>query len=228
MPAPRSSSAGGSSASGGRKPPAKRAAPKAKPKARTAAAAKSGAKQPAVPAKAPATKTARASASGAGDGIAGLAEQLANRVIKPLDLVMLTRERIQETLDEAAARGRVTRGDANDLVSELVKRGRQQTDDLVADIERLLERGRSQLGAATNSARRSPPVDRVVRNADRARRSVGVGPSFPILGYDELTARQVEARVKGLKPADLRNVRDYERKHANRKSVLAAIEKALA
>jgi len=66
-----------------------------------------------------------------------------------------------------------------------------------------------------------------VRGADRARRTVGVGPTFPILGYDDLTAGQVAQRLDGLKPADLRRVRDYERRHANRKSVLAAVEKAL-
>jgi hypothetical protein len=71
-------------------------------------------------------------------------------------------------------------------------------------------------------------VDRIVRTADRARRTVGVGPSFPILGYDELTAAQVNSRLKGLSPTELRRVREYERRHANRKSVLDAIERALA
>ncbi len=141
---------------------------------------------------------------------------------------MLTRERIQETLDEAAERGRVTRADANELVSELVKRGRRQTDDLVSEIEKLLGRGRSQIESATRRARRSEQIDRVVRSADRARRSVGVGPSFPIIGYDELTSGQIEQRIKGLTPPELRKVRDYERRHANRKSVLAAVEKSLA
>jgi polyhydroxyalkanoate synthesis regulator phasin len=151
----------------------------------------------------------------------------ASRILKPFDLVMLTRERIQETLDDAAERGRVTRHDANELVAELVRRGRQQTDDILADVEQLLGRGREQIGNATKRARRTEPVDRLVRSADRARRTVGVGPSFPILGYDELTASQVGERLRGLTPAELRKVRDYERRHANRKSVLAAIEKAL-
>jgi hypothetical protein len=53
-----------------------------------------------------------------------LAEQLINRLINPLGLVLLTRERIQETLDDAATRGRITRSDANELVTELVRRGR--------------------------------------------------------------------------------------------------------
>ncbi len=76
--------------------------------------------------------------------------------------------------------------------------------------------------------RTTESVDRLVRGADRARRTMGVGPSFPILGYDELTAAQVEQRLTGLKPAELRKVRDYERRHANRKTVLDAIERALA
>jgi hypothetical protein len=88
-------------------------------------------------------------------------------------------------------------------------------------------RGRDQLESATRRARRSGTVDRLVRSADRARRSVGVGPAFPILGYDDLSAGQVQDRLRGLTPADLRKVRDYERRHANRKSVLSAVEKAL-
>jgi polyhydroxyalkanoate synthesis regulator phasin len=141
--------------------------------------------------------------------------------------VLISRERIQQTLDEAAERGRVTRGDANELVVELVRRGRQQTDDLLREIERLVGRGRDQLGSAGKRVRTTEPVDRLVRSADRARRTIGVGPSFPIIGYDELTAGQVDQRLAGLKPADLRQLRDYERRHANRKSVLDAIERAL-
>lgn len=178
---------------------------------------------------APGGKAARASSRSVrgGDGLATLMEQLVNRIIRPLDLVMLTRDRLQETLDDAAERGRMTRSDANALVAELVHRGREQTDDILADFEQFVGRGRSQLESATRRARRSEPVDQLVRAADRARRSVGVGPSFPISGYDELTASQVSARLDALSPADLRRLRDYEARHANRKSVLDAIEHAL-
>ncbi len=168
--------------------------------------------------------TASRSAGGVADGLAAMAE----RIIRPLGIVMLTRDRIQETLDEAADRGRVTRSDANELVSELVRRGRQQTEELLSDIERVLGRGREQLGSATKRARLPEPVERLIRTADRARRTVGVGPSAPIAGYDDLLARQVQERLKGLTPAELRKVRDYELRHANRKSVLAAIERELA
>jgi len=63
--------------------------------------------------------------------------------------------------------------------------------------------------------------------ADRARRAAGVGPNFPILAYDDLTADQVVGRLTDLSPAELRKVRDYERRHANRKTVLNSIETKL-
>ncbi len=165
------------------------------------------------------------SGSGKTDGLAGLAEQFANRIIKPLGLVILSRERIQETLDEAAERGRLTRTDANELVAELVRHGRQQTEELLSDLERLLGQGRQRLDSAGKRAR--DPLERLMRGADRARRTVGVGPSLPISGYDELTTGQVQQRLNGLSAAELRKVREYERRHANRKSVLSAVEKAL-
>jgi polyhydroxyalkanoate synthesis regulator phasin len=145
----------------------------------------------------------------------------------PRDLVMLTRDRIQDTLDDFAERGRVTRDDANELVAELLRRGREQTEDILSELERLVDRGRDQLETATKRARRVEPVDRLVRSADRARRTVGVGPAFPILGYDDLSTGQVRDRLQGLSPPELRKVRDYERRHANRKTVLEAIENAL-
>jgi len=163
-----------------------------------------------------------AEASAPVNGLTSFTEQLADHVIKPFGLVMLTRERIQDTLDEAASRGRLTRSDANELVAELVQRGRDQTDELLSDLERLFGRGREQLGSAWDEG-----LERIVRTADLARRTVGATPPFPILGYGELTAAQVDARLHGLTAAELRRVREYERRHANRKSVLEAIERAL-
>jgi hypothetical protein len=122
------------------------------------------------------------------DGLASVVEQLVNRILRPLDMVVISRERIQQTLDEAAERG-----------------GRNQLD----------------------SARRRAPVDQIVRAADRARHSVGAGTSFPISGYDEMTASQVNKQLAGLDRPELRKVRDYESRHANRKSVLEAIDRAL-
>ena len=191
----------------------------------TATSAAGGAKATRTTARGAATRTKRA--SGGSQNTASVAEGLAKGAIKPKDVVMLTRAHIQEALDDAASRGRVTRKDANDLVAELVRRGRSQGDELLADLEGVLARGRGQLGSAAKRARSADSVDRIVRGADKARRTVGVGPSFPILGYDDLNVSQVQSRIKDLKKPELRKVLTYERKNANRKSVVGALEKSL-
>jgi len=147
------------------------------------------------------------------------------RLLNPLDLVLLTRERIQATLDDAVERGRMTRADATDLAGALVERGRRQTEDFLADVEQLLGRSREQLDeTATDVKRRTRTV---TAPADRVLRAAGIGPSFPIDDYDELTAAQVTGQLGALTPAELRKVRDYEQRNANRKSVLAAVEQKL-
>jgi hypothetical protein len=117
-------------------------------------------------------------------------------------------------VDDAVSRGRMTRTDAEDLVQRLISLGRQQTEDIIGDLEQLLGRG------ATTSG------DRVLQQVDKARRAVGIG-TFPILGYDDLSAGQVIDRLGDLTPAQLRKVRDHEKRNANRKSVLQAIERKL-
>ena len=134
----------------------------------------------------------------------GTGEQL-RRVLIPLDLVVITRARLQETIDDAVQRGRITRGDAADLVTDLLARGRSQAEDLMTELETLLARA---------------PLE-------AARRVAGLGPEFPITGYDDLNAAQVTAELEGMTPADLRRVREYERANANRKTVLTAIERRL-
>jgi polyhydroxyalkanoate synthesis regulator phasin len=119
--------------------------------------------------------------------------------------ITLSRDRLQEVVDDAVRHGRLTRHDANELVSRLIDRGRKQTEGLLRDLERVLGQAR-----------------------DRLTRSTGAGGGFPISGYDEQTAKQVSSRLRNLSDADLRLVRDYERRHKNRKGVLAEIEKRLA
>jgi polyhydroxyalkanoate synthesis regulator phasin len=151
--------------------------------------------------------------------------------------VLLTRERLQEVLDDAVGRGRMTPADANSLAQDLFKLGRKQTDELRkqaealrSDLEQLLGRAGGDLHKRASTARRravrGPAADRALREVDRARRAAGLG-RFPILNYEDLTAAQIAERLSDLSPAELRKVRDHERRNANRKSVLSAIEKAL-
>jgi hypothetical protein len=132
-----------------------------------------------------------------------------------LTSVTLTTDRLQDAVDDAVRRGRMTRKDAEELLATLLSAGRSQTEQLLADLEQVL-------GGPGRG-------DAVRRVADRARRRVGGGgaPAFPIAGYDDLTAAEINKRLRDLSPAQLRRVRDRERRGAARKSVLGAIERKL-
>jgi hypothetical protein len=151
-------------------------------------------------------------------------------------MMLITRERVEQVLNEAVERGQVTVDGAQGIASTIIERGRKQTNDVLLDLERLLDRGRGGIddragaarkqvsGARSKAARAASPA---LAQADRLRRAAGVGPSFPITAFDDLTAAQVQGRLTDLTPAELRKVRDYERRNANRKTVLNAIESKL-
>ena len=146
--------------------------------------------------------------------------------------VVLSSARIQDAMDDAVRRGKVTTDDAQDIVTRLVNSGRQQTRDLLDEIEALVTRGRDTIEdtarTAAGRARKAPGSDRVLKEVDRARRVAGLGPSFPITDYENLTAAEINSRLDELSPAELRKVRDHEKRNANRKTVLEAVEKRLA
>jgi polyhydroxyalkanoate synthesis regulator phasin len=154
--------------------------------------------------------------------------------------VTLSRDRLQEVVDDAVKRGRLTRGDANELVSNLVTRGRQYTDDLMKQLERLLDlamqgldtrvaparrRASAAAGRAARAARDA--ADEPLARADRLRRRAGVKAGGPITAYDQLTANQIRSRLRDLSPAELRQVRAREKRGKARKGVLAEIERRL-
>lgn len=166
--------------------------------------------------------------------------------------ITLPRERIQEVVDDAVKRGRMTRDDANELVSKLVSRGRKQSEELVKELEALVEEARKRVEKGTTKARKRvekqtsrarrqvkgtagkvargarDAADEPLARADAARRRAGVPPSFPITGYDELTAAQIGRRLGELSKPELRKVRTHEKNGKGRKSILDKIDKALA
>jgi polyhydroxyalkanoate synthesis regulator phasin len=112
-------------------------------------------------------------------------------LLNPLDAMVITRERLQDTLDDAVRRGRMTRDDAADLLAEILRRAI------------------------------SAPTEKVIRKV------TGATDEFPIVDYDDLTAAQIVSKLGDLEPVELRRVRDYERRNANRKTVLAAVDAKL-
>jgi polyhydroxyalkanoate synthesis regulator phasin len=208
MPQPRKTSAPARKPVAAKRPAAAKKPAAAKAKAKPAAARKPAAKQPRAAA---APKPAPTALPTSPDELAANLGALRERLVSSLTL---TSDRLQEAVDDAVRRGRMTRRDAEELLSTLVAAGRAQTEALMADVEQLLGRG---------------PGDAVLRTVDRARRRVGAGAggTFPILGYDDLNATQITKRLTDLTPAQLRKVRDHERRHSARKSVLGAIERKL-
>jgi hypothetical protein len=217
-----------------------------KPAARKPAARKSTARKPAARKSTSQRSAPRRSA--ASSRTANLEQNVRRSLTSVRELltrgVVVSGERLQETMDDAVKRGRVTRSDAEDLVQRLLELGRKQTEEVLSDLEQLLgrgprggdvvasvrqagERARTRAGSAAKQARSAPAVDRVLREVDRGRRAAGLGQSFPILGYDDLSAAQVTSRLGDLTAAELRKVRDHERRHANRKSVLDTVEAKL-
>jgi polyhydroxyalkanoate synthesis regulator phasin len=210
------------------------------PRGRTTSRSKSSAstKRPAAARKGGRARGRQARAGGVeAKTVAELREALRKNLIRQRDMVMLTRERIEEVLSEAVERGAVTTKDAQGIGSNLLKRGRKETNDVLKDLEGLFDNGvrrrakdaardvrRQASGARKRAVRAASPA---LATADRARRAAGVGPNFPITGYDDLTATEIQRRLSDLTPAELRKVRDYERRNSKRKTILNAIEAKL-
>ena len=108
----------------------------AKPKAKKAAAKKPAGKK-AAPKKAAGKKSSRPTV--------GLDKSIAQFRDSLEQSVTLSRERIQEVVDDAVKRGRMTHGDAEKMIGELLKRGRKQTDALLSELEKLVRQARRKL-----------------------------------------------------------------------------------
>jgi len=164
--------------------------------------------------------------------------------------VTVSRDRLQEVVDDLVKRGRMQRSDANELISNIIDRGRRATDDLIRDLEKVLDQARKEVesrttrtrkevesrtattrGQATRAAERAARVardaaERPLAEADKLRRRAGVGGP-PITGYEQLTAAQIKSRLGDLNKADLRKVRTAEKRGKARKSILDEIEDKL-
>ena len=121
----------------------KPAAKKAKPKAAKKPATKSTSK--ASPKSAPKSGAKKAAPKKAARGTAGIDKSIAQLRESLEHSVTLSRERIQEVVDDAVKRGRMTHGDAEKMIGELLKRGRKQTDALLSELEGLLRQARRKL-----------------------------------------------------------------------------------
>jgi polyhydroxyalkanoate synthesis regulator phasin len=185
------------------------------------------------------TGSASSSASTAGAGRADKSVEAFRDALERS--VTLSRDRLQDVVDDAVRRGRITRDDANELVANLLIRSRRYSDELVKQLERLLDQAQRELETATGTARRRATAsarraaraardaaDAPLAQADRLRRRSGVPAGSPITAYDQLTARQIKSRLTDLSAAELRQVRTREQRGKARKGILDDVERRLA
>ena len=121
--------------------------PKAKPRPKTAppAPAAKAAAKPRVAAKPAERRSKRTAAARTHDEAARDVAFFDNLgALRDLlaDTVVLTAERLQETIDDAVRRGRMLPADAQELAVNLHVAGRRQLEDLVAEIERRTGNGK--------------------------------------------------------------------------------------
>jgi polyhydroxyalkanoate synthesis regulator phasin len=149
--------------------------------------------------------------------------------------ITISRDRLQEVVDDAVRRGRMTRGDAEEMVGRLATRGREQAEDLISQLDRVLsqvrevpDRARQEVGGRAKVARKRAVMvaDKPLARVDRVRRTARV-PGFPITAYDELTVPQIDRRLQDLTRAQLRKVRDYERRNKERKGLMRSLDRKL-
>ena len=136
----------------------------------------------------------------------------------------MPRERVQEVVDDAVKRGRMTRARRQRAGLEPRQpqpQGDRRPDPRPREAARAgAQGGRDEPpGAQTDRASRrpappgasgarpaTPPTGRWPRPTSSA--AAPAPPARPITGYEQLTAAQVKSRLKDLNPADLRKVRD--------------------
>jgi polyhydroxyalkanoate synthesis regulator phasin len=144
--------------------------------------------------------------------LAALRKALAQSVVD-------TGERVQETIEDAVRRGRMTRKDAQELAATIIGASRRQTDEIRQELEALLDRGRRR-------TRKAPEPDAEPVTIPIERRP-GAERTLPIERYDELTAVLIRKSLAGLSAPELRAVREHEAAHAKRKTVLAEVDRLL-
>ena len=132
-------------AGGAKKATAKKAAPKKAGASKTKKAAKAKPKKTAAK-KATAKSSSKASSKkSSARPTVGIDKSFAQLKDSLEHSVTLSRDRIQEVVDDAVKRGRMTHGDAEKMIGELYKRGRKQTDALLSELDKIVRQARRKL-----------------------------------------------------------------------------------
>jgi len=100
--------------------------------------------------------------------------------------------------------------------------GAVRTDADRADAVRSAEGSRT-TGSASDEIDELRQAIRALAEKINGLSGAGAVSDMPITGYDDLTAVEISTRLTSLSQADLKKVDAYERRHANRSTVLSRI-----
>jgi hypothetical protein len=124
---------------------------------------------------------------------------------------------------------------AQGLVGDSIKELRSQVESNRAMTQELVERAEKQREAFQSLIEES--VDAYVdllytpfayyRQGLRLVESEVTGGGFPIPNYDELNVEEVKGMLEGLTAAQLREVRDYEKRNKNRETLIEQFDRKL-
>ena len=123
----------------------------------------------------------------------------------------------QEVLDGAAREVRHQAETNRSLTQELVERAEQQRGAYQTLVEQSVDAYMDLLYAPFSYYQRGLRV--VEDELDRA--------TFPIAGYDELTVAEIAKLIDGLTAAQIRAVREYEKRTQNRETLIEQFDRKL-
>jgi hypothetical protein len=69
--------------------------------------------------------------------------------------------------------------------------------------------------------------EQFVANTEEARRARRGSQARPINDYDDLSIDEVEKKVSGLSRQEIQNIRDYKKRHKNRKTLIGSLDRSL-
>lgn len=121
---------------------------------------------------------------------------------------------------------------AQGLVDDSIKELRSQVESNRAMTQELVDRAEKQRGAVRTLVEESADayVDLLYTPLAYFRqglRLVETGSGFPIPNYDELNVEEVKGALDGLTAAQIREVREYEKRNKNRETLIEQFDRKL-
>jgi hypothetical protein len=121
-------------------------------------------------------------------------------------------------------------------LTEGIKRQSESNEELVSRIFEILEErdeAHKRFFGQWAQAFSRVPFDYAWQATHEAQKSAtsgitaSVNGGFPIAGYDELSVEEISKRLESLSAAQIKQVRDYERRTKNRKSLMEQFDRKL-